>query len=57
MAEFPLDGDMKVCVIGLGEVGLKFAGMAAASGYEVVGVDTSRERRDQATCAGEVSPS
>ncbi|MCV7129361.1 hypothetical protein H7I42_19940 [Mycolicibacterium vanbaalenii PYR-1] len=48
---------MKVCVIGLGEVGLKFAGMAAASGYEVVGVDTSRERRDQATCAGEVSPS
>jgi nucleotide sugar dehydrogenase len=43
---------MKVCVIGLGEVGLKFAGMAARSGCEVVGVDRSPQRRDQATPAG-----
>jgi len=40
---------MRIGVVGLGEVGLKFAAMAANSGFEVVGVDTSADRRKLAS--------
>ena len=35
---------MKICILGLGYIGLPTAAMIAASGYEVVGVDTNRQR-------------
>lgn len=43
---------MIVCVVGLGEVGLKFAAMASNAGHQVVGIDKSAERRRQATPVG-----
>ncbi len=40
---------MQVGVVGLGEVGLKFAALAAESGMQVLGVDTAPARRRIAT--------
>ena len=35
---------MKICILGLGYIGLPTAAMIAADGYDVVGVDTNRQR-------------
>ena len=35
---------MKICILGLGYIGLPTAAMIAANGYDVVGVDTNRQR-------------